>query len=245
MKIAVLSDIHGNSWALSKVLKDIERRKPDLLLNLGDSLYGPLNPRETFRLIKTYNIRSISGNEDRLITENLDKGHPGGTLGHVIKELKDEASYWLMSLPKTTILDCRIYMCHGTPYSDSTYLAERIDEGCLSLNESTRIDELLEGITQNIVLCGHSHIHRLVQTPNHTIINPGSVGCPAFDDDIPVYHKVENLTNHARYCIADLSDHDCMVEQVSVPYDFNKAVKCAIKNNRPDWAKWLKTGRVS
>ena len=244
MKIAVLSDIHGNSWALSKVLKDIERRKPDLLINLGDSLYGPLNPRETFKLIKSYNIRSISGNEDRLITENFDKSHPAGTLGFVIKELNDEAHDWLVSIPKTTILDCRIYMCHGTPGSDSTYLAERIDEGCISLNELTRIDELLQGVRQNIVFCGHSHIPRLVQTPNHTIINPGSIGCPAFDDDFPAYHKVENFTNHAQYCIADLSDHDFMVEQVSVRYDFNKAVNCAIKNSRPDWAQWLKTGRV-
>lgn len=245
MKIAVLSDIHGNSWALSKVLKDIERRKPDLIINLGDSLYGPLNPRETFKLIKSYPIRSISGNEDRLITENFDKDHPPGTLGFVIRELNEEAHDWLLSLSKTTILDCRIYMCHGTPESDSTYLMERIDDDSLTIKEPGRIDELLQGIKQNIVFCGHSHIHRLVQTPNHTIINPGSIGCPAFDDHFPVYHKVENFTNHAQYCIADLSDYDFMVEQVSIPYDFNKAVNCAAKNNRPDWAKWLKTGRAS
>jgi len=61
MRIAILADIHGNSWALSKVLEDIEKKKPDLIVNLGDSLYGPLNPKETFDLIKSRKIISISG----------------------------------------------------------------------------------------------------------------------------------------------------------------------------------------
>ncbi len=77
MKIAIQSDIHGNSWALEVVLRDLEGRGPDLIVNLGDSLYGPLDPMGTFDIIRSLPIVSIAGNEDResmnhkrTITEN-------------------------------------------------------------------------------------------------------------------------------------------------------------------------------
>ena len=44
MKIAIISDVHGNSHALQAVLKDLERRKVEMIINLGDSVYGPLDP---------------------------------------------------------------------------------------------------------------------------------------------------------------------------------------------------------
>jgi predicted phosphodiesterase len=47
MKIAVISDIHGNLAALEAVLADIGRRSPDLIVNLGDTVLGPLQPFET------------------------------------------------------------------------------------------------------------------------------------------------------------------------------------------------------
>jgi predicted phosphodiesterase len=49
-KIALLSDIHGNSWAFREVLTDIKNRGIETIINLGDSLYGPLDPKGTFEL---------------------------------------------------------------------------------------------------------------------------------------------------------------------------------------------------
>jgi len=241
MRIAVLSDIHGNSWALSEVLKDIEKRKADFIVNLGDSLYGPLNPKETFELIKSNFIISISGNEDRLIVE---RNHKSPTLNYVIDELNDEAMDWLILLKKTGNLNIGIFICHGTPHLDTMYLAEQLNNGYISINDSEKLEKLLEGVNQRIVCCGHSHTKRFIQTSTRTIINSGSVGCPAFDDDFPIYHKMENFNNNAQYCIAEIIDNDVLVEQISVPYDVDKAANCAAKNNRSDWAKWIKTGRV-
>lgn len=95
MRVAVLSDIHGNYWALCKVLRDADSRKVDSIINLGDSLYGPLKPKETYDLMKSNGIKSISGNEDWLI---LDKNHDSPTLNYVIRELNTEAMDWLNSL---------------------------------------------------------------------------------------------------------------------------------------------------
>jgi predicted phosphodiesterase len=66
-KIDVISDIHNNSWALKSTLNDIENKNVDVIFNLGDSLYGPLDPIGTYNLIIENNIKCISGNEDRLL----------------------------------------------------------------------------------------------------------------------------------------------------------------------------------
>ena len=50
-RIAILSDIHGNYWALDAVIKDIELRGVLSIFDLGDSLYGPLEPKKTYDLI--------------------------------------------------------------------------------------------------------------------------------------------------------------------------------------------------
>lgn len=244
MKIAVLSDIHANSWALKAVLKDISIKRPDMIVDLGDSLYGPLNPKETFELIKSHNITSISGNQDRYILEGLDGKQDNQTLRFVIEELNDEAFNWLGSLPKTRIINTNVFMCHGTPHSDNIYLLEQLYDKFVTVNDTTKIEELLQGVNQKIVFCGHSHTHRVIQTPDRIIVNPGSVGLPAYDDDLPIYHKIESFNNNAQYCIVDLFDNEIKIEQMSIPYDFNEAVESAVKNKRLDWAKWIKTGRV-
>lgn len=58
-KIAVLSDIHGNSWALEEVIKDIEKRGIKNIIDLGDSIYGPLDPMGTYKLLTQNKINSI------------------------------------------------------------------------------------------------------------------------------------------------------------------------------------------
>jgi len=241
MKLAVISDIHGNSWALEAVLEDISKHDPDLVVNLGDALYGPLKPGETFNLIKSNNILSISGNEDRLI---LEKNPPSLTLDFVIRDLSPEAMKWLESLPETMILSSGIFMCHGTTDCDTTYLLEDICEGNLRVRNPEDLEELLNGVNEKIILCGHSHLPRLVNTSEKIIINPGSVGCPAFDDDHPCYHKVSNYSYHARYCMVELYDKEIITHHIAVSYDHMKAADCAIRNGRSDWAKWLQSGRA-
>jgi len=244
MKIAVISDIHGNCWALSNVLKDIEKRKPDLIVNLGDSLYGPLKPIDTYKLIKSCDIVSISGNQDRFILENLSKVSENRTLQYVIDELDDKVIDWLSTLPATMQIEPDIFAFHGTPMSDTTYLLENLRDGCILVNEEQAIEEYLRGIVQKIIFCGHSHTPRLVQTTNRLVINPGSIGLQAYDDGLPIYHKMENFNNLAQYCMVDIEEGTILTEQIGIQYDYYKAVKCAADNNRMDWADWIKNGKV-
>jgi predicted phosphodiesterase len=99
MKIAILSDIHGNSYALSEVLEDTRARNVDAIINLGDSLYGPLNPADTWDMLNACRAINISGNEDRIILENLTKDSGNSTLEYVKSQLDDRITDWLRSLP--------------------------------------------------------------------------------------------------------------------------------------------------
>ena len=65
MRIAAISDIHGNLGALDAVLADIARRGADLTVNLGDLLSGPLLPRETADRLMALDLPTISGNHER------------------------------------------------------------------------------------------------------------------------------------------------------------------------------------
>ena len=77
MKIAILSDIHSNVYALEAVISDAQSRAIDLMINLGDILYGPIAPKATFDLLMKHDFVTICGNQDRQIFEaNQDESIP-------------------------------------------------------------------------------------------------------------------------------------------------------------------------
>jgi predicted phosphodiesterase len=60
----------------------------------------------------------------------------------------------------------------------------------------------LIGVNQQMILCGHSHIPRIVYlSAGKLIANPGSVGLPEYEDDLPHKHAIEAGSPHARYSI--------------------------------------------
>ena len=240
MTYAVLSDVHGNTLALKAVIDDIRRRGIKHIINLGDSLYGPLDPAGTFQLIKKNNMTSVSGNEDR---ELIDGSH-NPTIQYTLSQISDDAIAWLKSLPFETVVDDALYSCHGTPRSDTEYMMETIADNKVMPRGDDELLRILKDIKENIILCGHSHVQRFVKAGEKLIINPGSVGCPAYDDDNPSFHRMESGNPYAKYAMVHVSHEDIKVEHVSLPYDHETMARLAEENNRHDWAKWLRTGRA-
>lgn len=241
--IAFISDIHGNSEALRVVLQDIQSRGIESIINLGDSLYGPLDPKGTFDLLQDYQVQSVSGNQDRFILENLDHTTDIPTLEFTKSQMNTVMTEWLRSLPFSLILN-QIYCCHASPNSDCNYLLEKLDKNVVSVKNVNELDEILKDIPQQIVFCAHSHVSKVVKTKYKTIINCGSVGLPAYDDELPIYHKMESMNPMAKYAIINLEEETCRVEQISLSYPYEEAALLAEKNYRPDWAEWIRNGRV-
>ena len=244
-KIALISDIHGNTWALETVLEDIERRGINTVLNLGDSVYGPLDPAGTARLLMSRDFITVAGNQDRNIVESRNQDPKIPTMRFVLNELDESILDWLESLPMTRVAEPDIFLCHGNPVQDDRYLVEQVGREGVKLKNPAALDAMLTTIEQSIVACGHSHVFSAVTTPSgKLILNAGSVGLPAYQDEEPFVHTMENGTPHARYLIITVIRTRTVIEQIALPYDWRAAARRASENNRPDWEKWLTTGRA-
>jgi predicted phosphodiesterase len=245
MNLAAIADIHGNTWALRAVLDDIRTRGIRTIVNLGDSFYGSLDPAGAATLLVTPKILSISGNQDRIIVDPPVGVEETYDHRYVLSQLRREHLDWLRSLPSSFKFGDDVLLCHGTPSSDETYLLETVTPHGARLADDGEIAGRLGPETASLILCGHSHVPRVIQVPGGTlVVNPGSVGLPAYDDDLPYPHKMEAGSPHARYAIMARSTTGWTVDLIAVNYDWRTAADCARRNGRADRARWIETGRA-
>jgi len=181
----VIADIHGNTWALDAVLQDIQRRGIATIVNLGDCVYGSLDPAGTLERLMGASITSIAGNQDRELFDQSEQVRGSRDHQFVTGQLSAEQLAWLEHLPPTQVVD-EVFLCHGTPESDLIYLLEYVTEHGVFLRASAAIMAELRDVRQPVVVCGHSHVPRTVWLPDGRLaVNPGSVGIPAYEDDLP------------------------------------------------------------
>ncbi len=250
--IAAISDIHSNIFALEAVLADIKRREVDEIVNLGDILYGPIAPKATYNLLMTYrdDITTIRGNQDRQIYEAkaAEIGN-NATMAFIIEGLPKAAIEWMRALPFDYHLSKDIYLCHGSPTDDMVYLLEDIETGQPTVRNDADILALLNGIDSTVIVCGHTHIPRTITlSTGKIIINTGSVGYPAYEDGLPIVHRMQTYSPHASYalikCVDTKQGKRWQTEHIKVPYDYEAAAELAAMNGREDWVFALRTGRV-
>lgn len=239
MRIAVVSDIHGNLRALQAVLADIERRAPDMVVDLGDCVSGPLQAAATADLLMDRAFLTVRGNHDRQVVEA--QSTLGASDAAAAVQLDQRHRAWLASFPATAEID-GVLLCHGTPAHDDRYLLETVDAPeHVRLASRAEVRERLGVPTHSIVLCGHSHTARAVRNEGRLIVNPGSVGLQAFDHVDGHLHFIESGSPHARYAVIETGGQP-MVEFIAVEYDWHSAAADAAKAGRPDWAQGLATG---
>lgn len=238
---AIISDIHGNSTALQAVLQDIESRNIDTIINLGDYFFGALEPAETAKILQDIPMICISGNTDREIVENKDKdGMP-----RVRAELSMETINWLRGLPKTATVDDLIFVCHGTPESDDEYLLEKVTQHGVFVYNDEDLIKKTKHIKEKVILCGHSHVNRVIYLSNgKLIVNPGSVGLPAYLGNAEYRFAMESMTPHAKYAIIQADGDHINVEQINCTYDWNAAAQRARNNGNDKVAEFLLHGRM-
>ena len=243
----MVADIHANIWALDAVLDHIRQQRVDTVFNLGDILYGALKPRATYdRLRAMGDLLTIRGNQDREIYEASEQDRRRNpTLNYVVNDLGEEPIAWLAGLPPTAIFEEEIFLCHGTPASDEVYLLEDVASGRPVLLAESEIMRSVRSTRHPLIVCGHTHIPRLVSLPNgQIIVNPGSVGLPAYSDEAPVRHAMETHSPHASYAILAKTGTGWDVSFHKVAYGYGAACQCAASLGRNDWARQIATGRV-
>jgi predicted phosphodiesterase len=245
MRIAVITDIHGNARALEAVLADIAARGADLTICLGDIASGAGWPAETVEMLQAAGIPCIRGNHDRWISEQ-DPAEMGLQDRVAHAGLAPAQRAWLMALPTSLEPAPGVLAVHGTPSSDVENLieevvAERLRPAPVAVLRA-RLGEA--GMAARLVLCGHSHRAGMVQVPaGPLIVNPGSLGLPGFRISRPPAHRQEAGTPHARYAMVDVARAGITVEMLAIGYDWDAAAARAEELGfGPAWPHVLRTG---
>lgn len=242
MRIAVVSDIHGNLAALQAVVADFRRRGVDRVINLGDSLSGPLLPLQTARFLMASDWLHLAGNHERqVLTQTPTQWSPADAYAHA--QLGPVEFAWMASLTPNRPEGDDIHLCHASPRSDLEYLLETVEPGGVRLASAAEITLRLDGVRAPLVLCGHTHHPRAVRSAaGQLVVNPGSVGLQAYDDEHPHWHQIETGSPDARYAIVEHGPAGWSAALINVPYDHESMARLADERGQPDWAHALRSG---
>jgi len=241
LRLAVVSDIHGNLPALQAVVADAG--EVNGWLNLGDIVSGPLWPAETAAWLMASGWPSMAGNHERQLLTQVPE-RMAHSDRHAAERLTPAQRAWLAALPAQLHPAPGLLCVHGTPASDRVYLLETVTPQGLRRATADEIVARLGPVDAELVLCGHSHLPRDLRIGGMRIVNPGSVGLPAYDHDEPWDHVVENGSPHARYALVERGPGGWQVELRCVAYDWEAAAVQAEAWGRGDWADALRSGRV-
>lgn len=234
MKIAVISDVHGNRLALEAVLDDIVLQGVDATFNLGDLVSGPLEPNWTADILMDLDIPTVRGNHERVLVEN-----PPEKLGPIDRfaqqQMETRHRIWINDLPPTLAMLDDIFLCHGTPTSDDEPWLDSWWQGrTVTTPDEAAVAAKAEGFDYPVMLCGHTHVPRAVRLRDgRLIVNPGSVGL-----------QMHIGSPDARYATLELRDGKYYPSFHVVPYDHFAAARQAEANGFPQWREALVTGWV-
>lgn len=223
MKIAIISDIHGNDEALTAVLNNINMEKCDKIFCLGDLAMAGPEPSKVVKKIKdlksSIDFVLIQGNTDEKLgtydknfEENLDKNVPvmASAYRADLKELSNDDKNFLASLPEKITVEengIKIMLCHGSPRKNDENITNDLTE-----NE---LEEIIKDVDAEIIFCGHTHVPCGYATnTGKTVVNAGSVGRPFSE------------TPKACFVILSIQDNgDYEIEHKLIEYDYESAAK--------------------
>ena len=223
MKIAIISDIHGNIEAMKSVVEDIKNEGCEKIFCLGDlAMAGPM-PKETIDFVRNlkndFDFEIIQGNTDEMIAyaedwiyEKIKEALPVMAEAYKsdIKTVTEEQKEYLKNLPKQKeikIGNLKILLVHGSPRKNNEDISPNLD--------IKTVEEMIKDTDADLILCGHTHIPCGYQTTaNQTVINVGSVGRPF------------SVEPKSCYCVLTVDGtKNFLSEHKFIEYDFEKSAK--------------------
>ncbi len=237
MRIAIISDIHGNLSALDAVLADLRSRPVDATYCLGDLVGYAAHPNEVIERIRAESISTIMGNYDDGVGFERDECGCAYT-NPVDKALGDQSLAWtkgtvtaenkahLRTLATEIRFEAhgkRVLLVHGSP--------RRINEYLFEDRPISSFQRLAASSNADIIVFGHTHKPYTKLVDDVLFVNAGSVGKPKDGDW------------RACYIILDPSDPTSPVEVIRVPYDVTREAAAIRASELPDkFAVDIETG---
>jgi putative phosphoesterase len=237
VKIAVISDIHGNVVALEAVLESIARSGADLIVCLGDvATLGP-SPAAAVEAVQRAGCAVVMGNHDAaLLDPDAIRAHTTAPVIHAsvdwCRRQLAEAEFEAIRRfePRLVVPVGRgrsILFVHGSPRS--------MTEDVLSTTPPEALDEMLAGVDAMTVACGHTHLPMVRRHRSTLIVNAGSVGLP-FEAYVGSSGGAPTVLAHAEYATIDVlaaSDGAAAVTLHRVELDRGALRAAALESDLP------------
>ena len=232
MRIALISDIHGNEVALDAVIKDIQHIGVDQIICLGDVVTLGPQPVAALQLIRDLNCKCIMGNHDAFML-NPDLIHTYTEAPIIIEavawcrdQLSEEDFDFIRTFKKSIALESAnqspFLFFHGSPRNHM--------ENILATTPSGALEQMLDGHNAVVMAGGHTHIQMLRQHKGNLIVNPGSVGFPFKEF---VSGDQPELMEHPEYAIIETQNNRIDIALKRIQFDGKKFEKTIGKGQNP------------
>lgn len=227
MRIVVLSDVHGNCFALETVLEDLKNNGFDHIICNGDMIQGGPQPHESVQLLREMKCSVVMGNSDAWLMTGVE------TDAHLIPEERrkklDVTRAW--SLSKLSEEDCafinsfratvKVELGHGKNLLAFHGSPTSFDQFLLPSTPEDEFQEILKPYGADILTGGHMHLQyvRRLRDSQNFFFNPGSVGV-AYNHEQSGDKKF--LDPWAEYAILTEQKSYIRLEFARVPLDMDK-----------------------
>lgn len=207
MKIAVISDIHGNGYALNQVLGHAKSQKIDRYFFLGDYITDGPNVNSILNKVREIGDEVVAGNREEYMLEyhrnkhSIDNTLQNQGLLYTYKRIKHDNLDYLatLSIAKTVTVDgVKILLFHGVPTKTRQVFVPK--------REQLFASQIIEQYQADIYICGHTHISSSYEQNGCFFFNPGSAGVPI-------------RSNGFNYGILEIHEGNVHWEQITIPYD--------------------------
>jgi putative phosphoesterase len=236
MRVAIISDMHGNDFAFEAVEADIQSQKIDQIVCLGDAIQGGPQPAEVVQRLRRLNCPVVMGNADAWLIsgeETADEGIPPERLqkmGDVrtwsLSRLTEEDRAFISNFQPTVTLhlgdDIDLLCFHGSPTS--------FDDVILPTAPEDQFQKFLGAYAGRILTGGHTHAQQIRRIGEHFFFNPGSVGF-AYSHNQPDDNF--HADPWAEYAILTAENGQTNLEFRRVPFNAQELIRIYLESGRP------------
>jgi putative phosphoesterase len=236
MRLAVISDIHGECFALDQVLQDIRRQGIEQVVCLGDALQGGSQPAQTLARLRELNCPVVMGNADAwLLTgqstsaEEEPSEHQRAVRAWSLAQLSPGDLAFVQQFRPTLEIPLegeKTLLCfHGSPRS--------FDEIILPQTPDEVVRQFLSGYNATLLCGGHTHTQQLRRLGNSWYVNPGSVSLAYNWELTDLAGGRIRADPWADYAIITSEGASLGITFRHVPFDVNELARIIRASGRP------------
>jgi len=235
MRIAIISDMHGNDLAFEAALKDIRQQGVDQIVCNGDCIQGGPQPAQTVVRLRALACPVVMGNADAYLLSGVDEEDADTPPERMLRlqtvrewslsKLSDADRAFIASFQPTVTIELdaqhKLLCFHGSPTSFNHIILPKTPDEEVSGYLGNYADHVLTG--------GHTHLQQIRPVSRSFFFNPGSVGLVWSH----VHDNPRLVFSHAEYAILAIHNDTTSLEFRRVPYNTNEMIQIYQASGRP------------